>query len=47
MIEKRRPTCLAISPNGNEVMIGCGDGSLLILSAADLDLIQRSNQVLP
>ena len=45
VIEKRRPTCMAMNPNGQEVMIGCSDGSLLILATADLDLIQRASNV--
>jgi len=45
VIEKRRPTCLTLNPNGQEVVIGCSDGSLMILATADLDLIQRASQV--
>jgi WD40 repeat protein len=45
VIEKRRPTCMAINPNGHELMVGCSDGSLMILSTADLDIIQRACQV--
>jgi cilia- and flagella-associated protein 251 len=45
VIERRRPTCLALNPNGQEVVLGCSDGSLMILATTDLDLIQRSSQV--
>jgi len=44
-LEKRTPTCMCINPNGQELIVGCQDGALLILSTTDLDLIQKSAQV--
>ncbi|KAJ1490898.1 WD40-repeat-containing domain protein [Baffinella frigidus] len=44
VLEKRIPTCICINPNGQELVVGCTDGSLLILNTADLDLIQRASQ---
>ena len=45
VLEKRTPTCLCINPNGQELVVGCADGSLMVLNTADLDLIQRAHQV--
>jgi len=45
VLEKRTPTCLCINPNGQELVVGCEDGSLMVLNTADLDLIQRAHQV--
>eukprot|EP00961_Rhodomonas_salina_P259051 3500366-Rhodomonas_salina.1 len=35
---------MCINPNGQELVVGCTDGTLLILSSIDLELLQRSSQ---
>ncbi|EKX39032.1 hypothetical protein GUITHDRAFT_114910 [Guillardia theta CCMP2712] len=45
VLEKRTPTCICVNPNGQELVIGCTDGSVLIIGVSDLELIQRMSQI--